>query len=618
VVERPASVVKELVENALDAGARRIDVEIEDGGLSLVKVADDGEGMDAADARLAFERHATSKLVHPDDLAGVTTFGFRGEALPSIGSVSRVRLLTGREDSGEGTEVTWEGGRLVGVRPGPARTGTVVWVRDLFFNTPARRRAMRSPSAEAARVSEVLASAALAAPGVAVSLTSDGRFAWATPGTGRVEDAAAGVFGGGFVRDMVTVDRTTGEVRVRGLVGLPRVSRRDGRRQYLSCNGRPIAPQLLRRAVEGAYTGLLESGRTPVFVLDVRLAAGEVDVNLHPAKTFIRFRDHGSVHRAVAAAVSQALAGADLMASGLASAARRDGRRGSHGFAGTRPDFRPDLWGPADDALWAAGTTGGRPPGGVGEGSTPFHPQETTGGAVTPEAASTGRRLTRDPGETVLPVLEPLGQVAETFIVARGPDGLYVVDQHAAHERIIYERLLSRLTGGREEIAAGRDGEDGPVASPSSQILTVPVTLDLAPGEAEAVSRSLGFLRAVGFDLESFGGRTVVIRAVPAPLTGVSPARLVTDFLDRLDEEERSCPGPSARRGLEVGFDEARALRAMAACRAALKAGEPLAPETMLALLQDLAATTEPRTCPHGRPTVLRIGLEDLRREFSR
>lgn len=585
VVERPASVAKELVENALDAGATRIEVGLEDGGRSLIRVADDGEGMDSEDAVLAFERHATSKLARSEDLESIRSYGFRGEALPSIGAVARVRLLTCRKGLAEGAEIVYEGGRLVASGPGQAREGTVVWVRDLFFNTPARREAMRSASAEAARVSEVVGTLALAAPAVAVSLTSGGQLLWSTPGNGRIEDAVAGLCGAVFAREMVPV-AWAGTVAIDGLAGLPGAARRDGKRQYLFCNGRPINPRILRGAVEEAYKTLLGAGRTPVFVLNLSLPPVAVDVNIHPAKTYVRFRNHGEVHRVVLTALRAALGRAELFAG------RLGGRLAAAGMVPAGSDGTGSLGAevtvPIDwrDILGTAGRgSGGRPSWGrVGE------EKEGLPTALTP------------PGSVGLPALLPLGQIGGVFVVAAGPDGLYVVDQHAAHERVVYERLLGEAAG--------------PKLAGDAQVLAVPVTLELGPGEEDVFTRSLDFLGQVGFELEPFGPRAALIRAVPAALAGVSPAGLISDFLDRLAAEEGG--GGSSGSGTASRFDRVVAARTMAACRAALKGGEKLSLEEMRALLLELAATSEPRTCPHGRPTVLRIGLDELRRGFGR
>ncbi len=578
VVERPASVAKELVENALDAGAARIDVELEDGGRSLIRVTDDGEGMDSADAVLAFERHATSKLARPEDLESIRSYGFRGEALPSIGAVARVRLLTCRKGLAEGAEIVYEGGRLVASGPGQAREGTVVWVRDLFFNTPARREAMRSAAAEAARVSEVVGTLALAAPAVAVSLTSGGQLLWSTPGSGRIEDAVAGLCGAVFAREMVPV-AWAGTVAIEGLAGLPGAARRDGKRQYLFCNGRPIIPRILRGAVEEAYKTLLEAGRTPVFILKLSLPPAAVDVNIHPAKTYVRFRNHGEVHRAVLTALRTALGRAELFAGRLGGRLAGPDGTGPPGAEVAVPVDWRDILGSA-----SRGSRGRPSWGRVGE------EQEGLPTALAP------------PGSVGLPALLPLGQIGGVFVVAAGPDGLYVVDQHAAHERVVYERLLGEAAG--------------PKLAGDAQVLAVPVTLELGPGEEDVLTRSLDFLRQVGFELEPFGPRAALIRAVPAALAGVSPAGLISDFIDRLAAEEGG--GGNSGSGTASRFDRVVAARTMAACRAALKGGEKLSLEEMRALLSELAATSEPRTCPHGRPTVLRIGLDELRRGFGR
>jgi len=600
VVERPASVAKELVENALDAGASRIEVGLEDGGRSLIRVADDGEGMDSEDAVLAFERHATSKLARSEDLESIRSYGFRGEALPSIGAVARVRLLTCRKGLAEGVEIVYEGGRLVASGPGQAREGTVVWVRDLFFNTPARREAMRSASAEAARVSEVVGTLALAAPAVAVSLTSGGQLLWSTPGNGRIEDAVAGLCGAVFAREMVPV-AWAGTVAIEGLAGLPGAARRDGKRQCLFCNGRPINPRILRGAVEEAYKTLLEAGRTPVFVLNLSLPPAAVDVNIHPAKTYVRFRNHGEVHRAVLTALRAALGRAELFAG------RLGGRLAAAGLDATTAGEG----GLAAAGMVPAGSDGTGPPG--AEVTVPIDWRDILGtarwgsggrpswGRVGEEKEGLPTALT-PPGSVGLPALLPLGQIGGVFVVAAGPDGLYVVDQHAAHERVVYERLLGEAAG--------------PKLAGDAQVLAVPVTLELGPGEEDVLTRSLDFLGQVGFELEPFGPRAALIRAVPAALAGVSPAGLISDFIDRLAAEEGG--GGSSGSGTASRFDRVVAARTMAACRAALKGGEKLSLEEMRALLSELAATSEPRTCPHGRPTVLRIGLDELRRGFGR
>ncbi len=568
VVERPASVVKELVENAFDAQATRVEVELVDGGRALVKVADNGEGMDAADAVLAFERHATSKLAQPGDLEAIGTYGFRGEALPSIGAVSRVRLVTCRAGLPEGAEVSVEGGRLTGEGPGPAREGTVVWVRDLFFNTPARREALRSARAETARISETLGTLALARPDVAVRLADDGEVLWSTPGSGRLEDAVAGLLGPAFVRETVPVAGQTGNAAVTGLAGLPTVARRDGKRQYLFCNRRPINPRILRSAVDEAYRGLLESGRTPLFILNLELPAREVDVNIHPSKTYVRFRDHGLVHRAVLAALRAAFSPADLFAGRLGG---RFVAAGQSGESAVAEAARPGMAVPAD---W-------RGLFGADRGKTP-----DPGG---PAPVAPAPRVS-------LEALEPVAQVGRLFIAATGPDGLYLVDQHAADERVTYESLLGTLAG-----------------PPAVQPLAVPETVELAPGEEAVLEDCLGFLREAGFEVEPFGPRAIAVRAMPAALVGVPLRALLSDFLDRY------ATGGHPQAAAGVGsFDRTRAARIMAACKSALKAGQALSLPEMRALLMALAACAEPRTCPHGRPTVLRLGLEELRRAFSR
>lgn len=529
VVERPASAVKELVENAIDAGARHIDVTVGEGSL---RVTDDGEGMARDEVPLALKRHATSKLRAIEDLERLATLGFRGEALPAIAAVSRLRIVTRRRTDAAATEAVCAGGGEPVLADAAAPAGTTVELADLFFNTPARRATLRSPQAEAAAVGEVVRAAAFAHPEVAFTLELSGRQALRTAGTGRAEDVALAVWGAATARGLLPLLGREGGLELTGVAGKPEAARGGRGDQYLAVNGRPVRSELLRGAVEAAYRGWLQVHRFPLFVLQLTCDPADVDVNIHPRKAEVRFADPEAVRRLAFRAARAALAGGVGV-----------------------PDMAPAaaMYLREATAPWSAP---GPAPAGVRDWAPLFQP--------LPEA--------------VLPRLQPLGQLAASYILAEGPDGLYVVDQHAAHERVYFERF---------ERAVAR------------QMLLQPATVELAdPPLAE--------LGAAGFALEAFGPGTWLLREVPGDLSGREPLALLRDFVARLGEEPAAEP------------PQRRAARALAACKAAVKAGDPLTAVEMAALLEDLAACTQAYTCPHGRPTVLRLSYPELERRFGR
>jgi DNA mismatch repair protein MutL len=527
VVERPASAVKELVDNAIDAGARRVDVEVGEGTLT---VSDDGEGMDRAEVPLALQRHATSKIRTIADLGRLRTLGFRGEALPAIAAVSRLRIVTRRREGAVATEAVCEGGGPPELRDCAAPPGTTVEVADLFFNTPARRAALRSPQAEAAAVAEVVRAAAFSHPEVAFTLRLHGREALRTAGGGRLEDVALAVWGAGTAQALLPVHGREGGIELYGMTGKPEAARGGRGDQYLAVNGRPVRSEAVRGAVEAAYRGLLEVHRFPLFALHLVLDPAAVDVNVHPRKAEVRFADVEAVRRLCFRTVKAALAGAVLVPEApVAATALRESAA----------------------APWAAADAPARR-----DWSPLYQP--------LPEA--------------VLPRLVPIGQLAAAYILAEGPDGLYIVDQHAAHERVFFERF---------ERAVAR------------QLLLQPAAVELGdPPVAE--------LAAAGFTLEPFGPGTWLLRAVPADLSGREPLALLRDFVAHLAEEPVAEP------------PQRRAARALAACKAAVKAGDPLTAGEMAALLEDLASCRQAYTCPHGRPTVLRLTYPELERRFGR
>ncbi|MBX6351428.1 MAG: DNA mismatch repair endonuclease MutL [Clostridia bacterium] len=559
VVERPASVLKELVENAIDAGAGRIACEIEEGGRRAVAVRDDGRGMTAEDARLSLLRHATSKIRAIGDLSSLRTLGFRGEALPSIASVSRLEIVTRVREEPAGTRLLVEGGRVLREEPVGAPPGTFVRAADLFFNTPARRAGLRSAAAEAQASVRTLVPLALAYPQVALSLVHDGRAVFRTPGSGRLRDALAALYGPDLAARCLPLSYDAPGLRISGAAGLPELARGDRRLQTIVVNGHAVSAPGLRAAAESAFRGLLPRDRRPVFVLVLEVDPAAVDVNVHPRKSEVRFRDERVVAQAVAAALRAALASHDLTpAYGL----------------GPRPRPAPSGDGAAVAealALYAAD-------------APPARPARSPQG----EAADGRERPAR------LPPLRVVGCLDDAYLVALGPDGAYFVDQHAAHEKVQYERILAR------------DGR-----AVAAQSLALPIVVELDPGAVLALADWWPLLAELGLSAEPFGGASVVVRSVPAAFAR-DPERAVRDFFARLLDEERA--------SLALGRpEEVRAQAfARAACRSAVRAGERLAPDERQALVDELRLLAEPHTCPHGRPTVWRIPTEELARRFGR
>ncbi len=592
VIERPASVVKELCENAVDAGARRVTVDLTDGGLAEIVVTDDGCGMDPEDALVAFERHATSKLERFEDLEGLQTLGFRGEALPSIAAVARVEMVTRPEERPDASVVRIAGGGPPERGTAGASPGTRLGVRDLFFNLPARRAALRSPGQELAAVTETVQAGALARPDVAFHLTHNGREVLATPGDGELLSAVVALWGPEVGRAMLPVAGRSDGWEVVGLCGTPARARGNRGIQFLSVDGRPVRSDAVRGAIEGAYHNLLMVHRYPLFVLRLAAAPGQYDANVHPSKREVRLyrpeRVRDLCHRAVRAALHQA----DLIP-GLAPTAAAALERlpdapprpsylrfafqaqASEGGATYRPDLPPTPPPGGDPSRGEGGAARTEAAAAAGLRDTPV--------ADSGNAPSAGAERSPLVGASRLPALRPLGQIADAYIVAEGDDGLYLIDQHAAHERVQFEALSARV--------------DRPAAP-----LLQPVAVRLTAHQWERWERDRAALAEAGLATEEFGPGTVLVRTVPLGLPD-DPAAVLAAVLDGLDG---AAPGPVAAR------------LALAACKAAIKAGRRLGPGEAVALLDSLGACADPFHCPHGRPTVLRLGLGELERHFGR
>ena len=557
VVERPASVVKELVENSIDADASRLTVEIEQGGLKRIRVADDGAGIAPGEMETAFERHATSKLRTLDDLDSLHTLGFRGEALPSIAAAARVRLVS-RQADGEGAAIEVEAGKVLSQGPASAPPGVTVTVDALFSALPARLKFLRSTGAETARVRQAVENLALAYPSVAVALRADDKALLRTPGGGGLRDAFAAVHGAELAEAMLNLAPSpAAPFRVRGLISPPSHSRPNRSAIRLFVNGRWVQSRALTVAVEEAYAGLLMQGRYPIAVVMIEAPPHEVDANVHPNKREVRFAREGDAFSSVQRSVRESL---------LAEVPVVDARTLEHPAApgGAVPAANPFAF-----TVAASPTLP----------SLPFAPID---GGAAPAPASAAAE------ETAMPRLRVLGQVSNTYVVAEGPDGMYLVDQHAAHESILYYRLLRRWEEGEPDV----------------QLLLEPQAVEVTPEQQERLAAQLDDLRRYGFDIEEFGGAWLV-RSVPAVGRSVDANVLLADLL----AEGAATP---------FGGEPHRAMAASIACHGAIRAGQALDQQEMTALVQALEASPGPPHCPHGRPTAVRLTTGMLEREFGR
>jgi DNA mismatch repair protein MutL len=549
VVARPASALKELVENAIDAGATRVWITVENGGKTLIEVADDGCGMGREDAVLSLDRHATSKIKSAADLTGVTTFGFRGEALPAIGSVSRLTLTTAEVD-GEGTELQVVGGRLEHVGPVARQRGTTVIVRSLFFNTPARKKFLRSAASEARAAYESVATLALAHPGVGIEFHQDGQVRLAAPAGQDEPERLVSVWGRDLVGTLVGVDHAAGAFRISGFVQRPGDASPTGRRTQLFVNGRPFKDPFLVRAAEAGYRAAIHPGDRPSLYLRIDVAPEEVDVNVHPSKMEVRFRDRIGLEHTVEDAVRQAL--------GALVAAAPVG------------DWRP--------LPVSSGTAGGS------------DLLASLFGVPDPDAPDSAASASSVVGASD-PWSAGITQLFDTYIVYQAAEGVVFVDQHSAHERVLYEAVMSALSG----------------AGAPAQRLLLPVTVELTDEELDAVERHREVLERVGFTVEEFGGNTVVLQAVPTPHPRFDA---VACFQEMIADLARGRFGGWANPLERFG--------ATYACRAAVKAGQKLGQAEMRELLLQLFATELPPHDVHGRSTIVQLPREELERRFGR
>ncbi len=582
VVERPASVVKELLENALDAGARSVQIDLEDGGLALVRVADDGSGMGREDALRSLERHATSKLRDVEGLASIATMGFRGEAIPAIASVSRMRIDTcagGAPDAVVGTRIALEGGAIVAVEEVARPRGTTVEVRDLFFNTPARRKFMRSTAAESGHASEAVVRVLLARPDVSFTLRSGGRAAIATAAGAPLDERAAIALGREPARHLIPVQGSRGEFRVRGVVTSPDHSAATGRGLYLFVNGRFVRDRALAYSVVRAYAGSLPAGRQPAGVLFLDLPLDRVDVNVHPQKLEVRFQDPRAATDALHHAVSESLRPSPWLR-------HRSGSPDLEGVVLPVPvAAEPGELDVAGVLAMARDRAAER-----SREMLPFPVPSDPGRAPFAPAVAGAAPA---PGPGYFGSMRYVGQHARTYLLCEAPGGtLVVIDQHASHERLLFHRLREALRDRRLEV----------------QPFLVPPVVTLPPSSARAVEGAVEELSAVGLEIEPFGGDAFAVKSAPALLGGASMAPLLADLAEQVEQ---------AGRGSAVG-EAIDGLLATMACHAAVRANQDLTREEVRALLDGLDSIDFKARCPHGRPVVIELPLAELERRVGR
>lgn len=599
VVERPASVVKELVENAIDAGARRIVVEVEGGGVELVRVSDDGRGIPADELPLAVAAHATSKVASSEDLAAISTFGFRGEALASIASVSRFRIASCPHGADAGAALEVDGGAIGPVRPAPARPGTVVEVRTLFANVPARRKFLKSDATETGRVSDTVESLALAHPHVALELRSNGRRLLDLAATDEPARRTLEVLGAELEPELLEFEERfpeLGGLVVRGFAGRPGIARPTSRAIRIHLNGRPIADRTVLHAVREAYRGLVDPSRTPTVALILELDPSEVDVNVHPQKSEVRFRAQGAVHSAVRKSIERALRAANLVPSFVPDALRRpstiDPPRAPLFGSGLGGGAIPGA--PTPGASAARGGAGGFDAFAALAAARAASDGAATGPTAADDAASPDDRRLDEAAHEAIRGEFPFIQLLGGFVVTEDEDGVVIVDQHALHERAMFATFIERLSRGPLE----------------RQRLLVPVVVDVSARELEVADGISPLLDRIGVEVRPFGPRALAVDAVPTLLhsRGVEAGPFVRDLL-ALAVEHGSLVS------LEGALHE---IVDMMSCKAAVKAGDALTPREIRDLLSMRGSIERSTACPHGRPTSIRIPRQELERRFGR
>ncbi|MBR2216347.1 MAG: DNA mismatch repair endonuclease MutL [Selenomonadaceae bacterium] len=594
VVERPASVVKELTENAMDAGATRIEAEMMGGGVSFLRVTDNGRGMSDADARLAILRHATSKIREVKDLDSIATLGFRGEALPTIAAVSRFSLTTRIEGEELGTKVVIVGGGSPEVEEIGCRLGTTIKVEDLFFNVPARKKFLKTAQTESGRISEFFMKLALSRPDIAFRLVNNNRLSMVTPGGGDLADTIKSLYGGEAAEALLPLELAEGEIKITGFITKPSCLRSSRAWQTIVVNGRLIRSLAIFKAIDNAYKSLIPKSGFPLAVLNITVPPSTIDVNVHPQKTEIRFEDEGAVYKAVYKAVSEAVRPSVVRSVETLEQVAASVMRPEKHFSAAPLEFSRE----AEEALKgsyaldfreAQSRLQGELPRSSGGGASDFSAEYFASEHAAGENQIVARTVAGDAPMAEPEKLRPLGQVALCYIIAQDGSSLYIVDQHAAHERILFDKL----SGLAEAI-------------PSQQLL-VHIVMNFSPKETAVIAANLAVFQRLGFSLEPSGENEFRLREVPADIRAGEAEDIIREIITSLMERQE----PSAK-------DVREACLAITACRAAIKAGDELTLPQMEILLDKLAHTPYPYTCPHGRPTILKFTAGELDKMFQR
>ena len=602
VIERPASVVKELLENSLDAGSTRIDIDIEEGGSELIRVVDNGHGIHPDDLELAFSNHATSKLANADDLFAVRTMGFRGEALASIGGVAQVNLQSRTADALVGTELSCNGSDLSPIRVWNGPVGTRIEVRHLFFNTPVRRKFLRTASTETGHICEIVTRIALSRPGLHISLKHNGKKVYEIPATADLLERI-GIFFGKEVRDQLyAIDKQQGPAHLFGYIADPACERGNAKAQYLFLNGRWIRDRSLGHALQEGYRGLLMTGRYAVAFLYLEIPPDQVDVNVHPTKSEVRFRDSSALYSFILSTVRNRLSEEELTARMQApSASPSASTNGTGSYFSPKPsEYSPSLFAMPGFPTFSKQPAGGSQQSAVGGGQSAVGSQQTavggqeSGGGEQEAECEDVLTTTKDQGPGTKDESEVLNaiQLHNTYLVVETTEGMLVIDQHALHERVLFEAIKGRLKQGTLE----------------SQQLLIPEPVELSAEQAALVLERRRDLEELGLGVEDFGGNTVIITRYPALLGRRSPAEILKRVVDHLVSQDQV---PTREQMLN-------GLMSLMACHAAVRSGDPLNAEEISALVEMRHLSNDTHHCPHGRPTALLFTRQELDRQFRR
>ncbi len=590
VIERPSSATKELVENAIDAGATRIEIATAGGGKGLVRITDNGCGMSPADLELAVRRHCTSKI--SDNLDDIRTLGFRGEALPSIGSVAKLTITSRQQGAQQGSVISVTGGKVSDVRPAASNAGTIVEVRDLFFATPARLKFLKTERAEAAAITEVVKRMAIAFPHIRFVLSGTDRSTLEIPSTGDDHLARmAQILGADFKDNAIEIDAGREDVTLTGYAGVPTFNRGNSAHQYVFVNGRPVQDKLLLSAIRGAYAETVPHGRYPVAVLSITLDPAFVDVNVHPAKSDVRFRDPGLIRGLIVGAIRQALTRDGDRAATTGASQMMNAFRPGYSPSGLRPS--PAM---AATASWSATTSPSRPLPVSGNMQFAEAGQSRFYDMTMPTARAEPREMYEAAATAPEPARYPLGaaraQLHENYIIAQTESGLVIVDQHAAHERLVFEQMRTALHAKR----------------PASQVLLIPEIIDLPEEDCDRLMEHAAGFDALGLVIERFGPGAVAVRETPAMLGEVNVQGLVRQLADEIAEWDAAS---TLANKLEY-------VAATMACHGSVRSGRRMRPEEMNALLRQMENTPGSGQCNHGRPTYIELKLSDIERLFGR